>query len=510
MYKLPSGAVLLAVVVSVFCCGCRPSPRDPQTVVVLIESSPTSLDPRLGTDAQSEHIDELLFDGLVAREANYQFTPALAERWDHPDPLTFVFHLRSGVRFHDGRTLTARDVQWTINSMRDGTVPSPKANAYAAINQIVTPDPMTVILHLTHADNSLLENLSTGAIGIIPAGSGRDFWQHPVGTGTFRFVSQAIDQEIVLARNPDSWSTLPKISRVRFSIVPDANTRALEMQKGSADATVNALALDTLAVLARRPNLAVEETGGTVLQYLAFNTTDALLKDVRVRQAIAHAVDRPLIRKTLLGGHAQLAESLLPTNHWAWTDQFEPNRFDPMLANTLLDQSGHPHGSDGIRFHLTLKTSTDESARLLASVLQQQLARIGIALDLRSYEFATFYSDVVHGAFQLYTLRWVGGNEQPSIFAYSFATNSIPPKGANRGRYSNATVDALLHDAAENPDVARQRTEYNEVQKILAHEMPAMNLWYTNSIIVHNRRLHNVQPTPSGSFAFLKTAELVN
>jgi peptide/nickel transport system substrate-binding protein len=148
--------------------GCRSTPRDPKTLVFLIESSPANLDPRIGTDGQSEHIDELLFDGLVARDASFHFTPALAESWEQPGPLTLVFHLRDGVKFHDGRALTARDVAWTIDSVRKGVVISPKAAAYASVATIEAQDARTVVLHLKHSDNFLLTNLSTGAFGIVP------------------------------------------------------------------------------------------------------------------------------------------------------------------------------------------------------------------------------------------------------------------------------------------------------------------------------------------------------
>lgn len=235
--------------------GYRTANRDPNTVVFLIESSPANLDPRVGTDAQSQHIDELIFDGLVQRDANFHFTPALARSWDQPDPKTLVFHLREHVRFHDGRTLTSHDVVWTIDSMRDGTVISPKAATYVSIDSIEAPDAETVVFHLKHPDNFLLTNLSTGAMGIVPAGSGRDFWRHPVGTGPFRFVSQQIDQDVVLERNPVSWSLSPQIDRVRFSVVPDAITESLELEKGSADVAINSLPTDTLRVLAERPNL---------------------------------------------------------------------------------------------------------------------------------------------------------------------------------------------------------------------------------------------------------------
>ncbi len=506
--RRPAASILLALTGLLSFTGCRSAPRDPHTLVFLIESSPTSLDPRIGTDAQAEHIDELLFDGLVQRDQQFRFTPALASSWDQPDPKTFVFHLRSGVKFADGRPLTARDVLWTINSMRDGTVISPKAASYASIDTVEAPDPHTVVFHLKRPDNFLLTNLSTTAIGIVPWGSGRNFWQHPVGTGPFRFVSQQIDQNVIVERNPLCWSVVPQIERVRFAVVPDAITRSLELAKGSGDVTINSLPLDSLPILAQRPNLIVQDAPGTEIQYLTFNVRDPILSHIRVRQAIAYAIDRKLIIQTLLGGHARLAFSLLPPGHWAWTGDVPHYAYDPARADQLLDAAGYPRGRNGIRFHLTMKTSTDETVRVLAAVFQQQLARVGIALDLRSYEFATFYSDIVRGAFQMYSLRWIGGNEQPDIFSYVFSSSRFPPKGANRGYYSNARLDALLQEASETSDVNRRRADYVEGQQILARDLPAINLWYLDAVVVHNRRLTHVEPTPSGSFSFLETAVL--
>lgn len=501
---------LLALVSLLVLIGCHAAKRDPGTVVFLIDSSPANLDPRIGTDGQSEHIDELLFDGLVARDANYHFAPALAERWEQPNPLTLVFHLRGGVRFHDGRLLTARDVLWTVNSMRNGAVISAKAASYASVDSVEAPDDRTVVFHLKHGDNFLLTNLSTGGIGIVPEGSGRDFWQHPVGTGPFRFVSQQIDQDVVLERNPLSWNAPPSIERVRFAVVPDAITESLELEKGSADLAINSLPMDSLPVLAKRPDLRVTATSGTQIQYLAFNLRDPLLKDVRVRQAIACAINRNLIVQTLMQGHAQLAQSLLPNTHWAWTGDVARYDYDPARAGRLLDEAGLPPGADGARFHLTMKTSTDEQTRLLAAVMQQELAKVGIALNLRSYEYATFYSDVTRGAFQMYSLHWIGGNEQPDIFSYVFSTASFSPKGANRGHYSNARLDALLDDAYASGDMGRRRSDYVEAQQILARDLPAFNLWYLDTIIVYNKRLTHVVPTPSGRYTFLETAELAD
>jgi peptide/nickel transport system substrate-binding protein len=321
-------------------------------------------------------------------------------------------------------------------------------------------------------------------------------------------VSQQIDQDVVVERNPQSWAGGAKIERVRFQVAPDAITESLELEKGSADVAVNSLPMDALPVLAARPELKIEDTPGTQIQYLGFNLRDPLLKDARVRQAIACSIDRALIVQTLMHGHAQPAESMLPASHWAWSGDGPHWEYDRARAERLLDEAGFKPGSDGVRLRLAMKTSNDEGTRLLAAVVQQQLATVGIALELRTYEFATFYSDVTRGAFQMYSLRWIGGNEQPDIFSYAFSTATFSPKGANRGHYSNPRLDTLLADATASAKMDVRRADYAEAQRILARDLPAINLWYRDTVVVHNRRLTNVVPTPSGDFTFLETAEL--
>jgi peptide/nickel transport system substrate-binding protein len=475
-----------------------------------IESSPNNLDLRQGTDAQSERIGSLLFDALVRKDEHYNLQPWLATRWEQPNPLTWVFHLRAGVHFQDGRPLGAEDVAWTIRSMTDGSIVTAKGGAFASVDAVEVRDPLTVVVHLKYPDAGLLFNMSDGLFGVVPRGAGRDFGLHPIGSGPFRFVSAVDDKEVIVERNPDYWAGPPHIGRVRFAVVPDAITRALSLKKGSVDVESNAITLDMVHVLRNEPNLAIETGPGSVVSYINFNTQDPLLRDPRVRQAIACSIDRPTIIQALWRGQAQSADSLLPPGHWALADDAMLSQYphDVARAQALLEAAGYHVDKNGIRLRITLKLSTDESSRLLAAVLQQQLRASGIDLQLRSAEFGTFYSDITHGVFQMYVLRWIGSNEDPDIFRYAYASTSFPPKGGNRGHYANPRLDALLLKAAEESDQGRRRLLYIQVQGLLAEDLPGIPLWYPSNEIVHTRRLKGVIPRASGDYDFLRTASL--
>ncbi|MGD0567499.1 MAG: ABC transporter substrate-binding protein [Candidatus Sulfotelmatobacter sp.] len=500
-------AVLAALALSLAMVSCSGQP-DPNTLVMVIESSPTNLDPRVGQDAYSERIDNLIFDDLLSRGDNLDVAPGLAERWEIPDPLTYVFHLHHGVKFHDGRPLTSRDVKWTIDSLLTGKIRSTKTAAYRFVDHIDAPDDFTVVFHLKEPDAALLWNVSDGAIGIVPYGSGDEISRSPMGSGPFKFVSAETDKEVVIKRNDDYWGAKAKLARVRFAIVPDATTQALELRKGSGDVIINgSFSPDTVLTLQREPSLAVESASGTRLAYLGFNLRDPILKDVRVRQAIAYALDRRPMIEYLWRDEAQPARSVLPPQSWAYNGNVPQYKHDPDKARELLEAAGYPV-LNGVRFHITMKTSTDENTRLMVVVMQQQLREVGIALDIRSFEFGTFFSDVTHGAFQLYGLRWIGGNEDPDIFSLCFSSSRFPPNGANRGFYSNPKVDALIDQARREVDPVVRKTIYAEVQLILAEELPYIDLWYLDNVLVHNQRVRNLKLNPAGNYDFLRTAEL--
>jgi peptide/nickel transport system substrate-binding protein len=482
-------------------------PPDPNTLVMIIESSPTNLDPRVGIDAQSERIDALIFDDLLDRDERLNVTPALAERWEIPDPLTYTFHIRHGVKFHDGRSLTSRDVKWTFDSLLQHKIQTTRAAAYQYVDHVEAPDADTIIFRLKEPFSTLLWNLSDGAMGIVPYGSLTEMTTHPVGSGPFRFVSAEQDKEVVIERNNDYWGDKARVPRVRFAVVPDPTTRALELRNGSADIASNALTSDTVLTLEKQPNMVVERAPGTILGYLAFNLRDPILRDVRVRQALAYAINRQSMIQYLWRDFARPADSILPPESWAYDPDVPKYAYDPDKARQILDAAGYP-ASNGVRFHLTMKTSTDESPRLVAAVLQQQLRDVGIALEIRTFEFATFFADVTGGAYQMYTLRWVGGNEDPDIFEYAFHSGKFPPHGANRNFYVNPRLDALISQARSETDPAKRKAVYAQIQTILANDVPYVNLWFLDNVLVHTRRVRNVPLNLSGNYDFLKTAEI--
>ena len=501
------GRIVFALALALALLGCGEE-RDPATLVFLIESSPTNLDPRVGTDAQSARIGQLIFSSLLRRNRNLDLVPDLAEDWELRDPRTYVFRLRRGIRFHDGRVLTSADVKYTFESLLDDSLTSIKTGTYRRIEKIEAPVDDTVIFRLKEPYVHFPLSLSNGAIGIVPQGSGKDFSSQPVGTGPYRFVSVTPDQNVILEKYEAYFGPAAKVARVEFRVVPDSVTRALELEKGSADVTINSLTADMAETLRGRPNLKVMQTPGTNYAYLAFNLQDPILKKRKVRQAVAHALDRDAIIRFLWRNTVRPALSILPPVSWAYEDDVRTYPYDPARAEKLLEEAGYPRRADGVRFTLTHKTSTDETARLKAEIFQAQLAEVGIDIEIRSYDFATFYSNILDGRFQLYSLRWIGANNFPEIFNYLFSSASFPPGGANRGRYRNPRVDTLLDTAQKTFDPAGQKKIYREVQRILAADLPYVHLWHFDNLCVFHRRLENVRPYPAGDYDFITEIDL--
>ena len=496
----------LVLLVALLAPGCLQRPAsDPGVIVVSLTTGPNNLDPRMGTDDTSSKLHQLLYDNFMELDAHMRVAPKLAQALEHPDPLTYVATLRDGVRFHNGQPLTADDVVYTFGQMIDPAFVSPKKGGYRELASVEARDARTVVFHLKKPFESFPINL---ILPIVAKGAGPDLREHPMGTGPYRFVRYAVDDRVELAPNADYWGGAPKNAGLVLKIVPDDVMRGLELQKGTMDLVVNDIAPDIVFQMRSNSHLQVVQAPGVDYQYIGLNAQDALLSDARVRQALAYAIDRAAIVEHLRRGLAESASGVLSPLSWAAVPNLPDYALNPSKARALLDEAGHldPDGAGPLpRFTLTLKVSNSEFNRLQSSVIQQNLRDVGIQLDVRTYEFATLYSDVIAGNFQLYTLQWTAGAlADPDILRRIFHSKQVPPAGFNRGRYSNPHVDALLDEASDSLDAGERLALYGRVQRIIADDVPYVSLWYKTNVAVAQAGLTGIRLSPTADFTFLK------
>ncbi len=482
--------------------GCKPAPLPLRTLTIAIESAPTQIDPRFATDAYSERLGQLLFSRLVRLDGAGRAVPDLAERWENPAPTVYLFHLRRGVRWHDGTELTAEDVRATFASILDPKTGSPHRKTYEKIARIEIPDRYTVRFVLREPHAPLLVNLSRGIIPRAAARAGRESGQPPIGSGPFRLARYQPDERLELEAFPDYYGGRPSLDRLIVRIIPEDTIRLLSLQKGEVDAIQNAVPPDAVALFDRRPQFRVIRAPGTVYSYLGFNLEDPILRDRKVRQAIAHALDRAAIIRALYRGQARPAVGILAPENWFYEAAVRQYPYDPAGAARLLNEAGRPD-PDGpgpaVRFRLVYKTSQNEMGRRIAEVIQAQLGAVGIEVKVRSYEWGTFYGDIKSGNFQLYSLNWVGVTD-PDIYFEVFHSGNVPPNGANRGRYRNPELDRLVEAGRRTIDPDRRRRIYDRVQEIVAEDLPYVSLWYPDNVAVVNRRVRGWEVSPAGDF----------
>ncbi|MEK7833448.1 MAG: ABC transporter substrate-binding protein, partial [Acidobacteriota bacterium] len=332
----------------------------------------------------------------------------------------------------------------------------------------------------------------------------------PVGTGPFKFESFTEDQEVVLAANAQYFNGAPTIERLRVKIIPDNSTRESELRKGSVDLAINAdfdpITVEGLQKAAPTIGLKVETIDGTNITHLGVNLLDPILKDQRIRQALAFAIDREAIIRDVLRSQAKPAHSILPVAQWAYEPGVTAYAYDAERARKLLDEAGRPE-KDGQRLKLTLKTSTVSIAKKTAEALQAQLARIAVKLEIQTLERQKLTQDMTDGNFQLYLNTSVGGNQSTDIFAFMYGAKSIPPNGQNRMRYSNPAVDKLLSEATLASQDRRKQI-YSEVQKTLSNDLPQIYLWYPATIVVYRERVGNLKIEPSGDWQIVRNVKL--
>jgi len=347
-----------------------------------------------------------------------------------------------------------------------------------------------------------------GVPPIVPADAGTSLRTFPIGTGPYRFERYDVDDRLVLSAFEGYWDGLPNNSGIVMKVIPDDTMRGLELRKGTTDLVVNDLPPDIVYQLEKSAAFRVERSPGLDLFYLGLNMRDGVLADTRVRHAIGYATNRDAIIKYLRRGLGRPAVGLIPDLAWAFEPDVRRFTYDPGRARALLDEAGYPDpdGEGGqSRLRLSLKISTNEETRIQATAIQENLRLVGIDLDLRSYEFATFYADVLKGNFQLFALQWVGGAMvDPDLLRRVFHSREVPPAGFNRGFYHNPDVDRLLDLATTSLDERERKQYYGAAQKRIAEDAPYIPLWNKTNVIVAQKSLDGLHINPLGDFGALR------
>lgn len=465
------------------------------------------------SDAAADRIRNLMFNSLVKKNEKFEYVGELGDYKIGNDNLTLTFTLKENVKFHNGKLLSSADVKYTFDSLF-------QTNGYKAgsffdtvdgqkqphITAIETPDAKTVVFKVLRPAliNQMLSNLV--AIPIIPEASLEQQKTAPIGSGPFKFVKFDQANNIVeLAANADYFEGSPKVQLLNVKTVSDASAMQAELQSGRIDIVPNPtnISADTFNNLAKNPNLQVIQTDGSNVRYIVFNMSQPAVNNLKLRQAIAYAIDREKIIKDLLGGQAKIAHSVLPNECWAYSENIKYS-FDLAKSKQLVQESGYK--GEVIKFKIS---AGNQAVSQYSQVILESLKSVGINAAIETLELNTLLDQLKQGQFQMNTSQWAGGNQDPIFLRDLFATNESPdkkPGGRNRSRYSNVEFDKVITEAVDLTvsDKAKAKTLYAKAQDIVATELPYITLWYPSNMIITSKRIGNVKINASGDFSFVK------
>jgi len=507
-----TAAALAALAATAIGCAPRTRRTPDDTIVMVIEAPMTTADPRAAATNFDAKLTRIVASGLTAVDTQTMVPRLdLASKIERPDDLTIDVTLRDDARFSDGSPVTAGDVAGTYMNVL--APESPSASHKTLFDRFSSVEAVAPLVARFHLKVPLATFMSDADFGIISFHGSVDGppppADHIIGAGPYQ-LRELTSTAAFLVPNPYYFGARPKLPNVEIKFVRDAAARLLMLVGGSADLIQNAVRLDLVAAVRDRPRVRVEHSPSAILTYLMMNNEDKVLSKPEVRQAIALAVDRPAIIAAKLGGLAVPATGLLPPMHWAYSGDVPRWDHDLAKAKRLLDDAGFPDpDGDGPapRFHLVYKTSADAFRVAIARVIAAQLAEAGIAVEVRSFEFATFFADIKKGAYQIATMQTTDITEPDFYFMY-FHSSWIPtaknPDGFNRWRYVNHEVDRLTTAGREEVDREKRLPIYAEVQRLVAQDVPIVPLWHEDNVILSNVGVQGYTTSPNARLIGLR------
>jgi len=482
--------------------GCQSAEQDAGVLRVGMAQMPITLDPRYATDAASARVQDFVHRGLLKLDDQFNVQGDLALRWENPEPLLWRFYLQKDVYFSDGSSFDAADVVATLMAVLDTKLASPLKASFAAIGSVTAVADDVVVIRLSKPDASLLTRLNLGVLPESIAHAPHQAHQ-TIGCGAYQLKTWT-ESALTLQRVAEQGSGAAVI---RFAGVKDPVTRVLKLMRGELDFVQNDLPPHLLQYI-KDQDLTIQTRPSTTFSYIGLNIQDETLDDVRVRRALALALDRNKLKQALFADLPQLAESVLTPGHWA-SSKLSVLPFDRAEAARLLDEAGFPADTDGFRFSINYRTSTDPTRLRLATAIAAMWQDIGVKVSIESLEWGGFYARIKRGDFQVFSLAWVGITD-PDIYRWILHSEMWPPKGANRGRYSNTEMDGWLDAAAAASSQAERKRLYALIQQQMQQDMVYIPLWYDPVIAVSGSRISGFEPKSDGSLLGLMQVGLSN
>jgi peptide/nickel transport system substrate-binding protein len=494
-----------------------PGPGD--TLIEASIAGISGLIPNITTDAASQEVGSLIYDGLVRPDRDLNWVGQMASSWTFsPDCLALTFRLRPDITWHDGYPFTANDVLFTYKTMIDPRTPTAYGEDFHAVERAEVLDPYTFRVVYSRPTAKALQSWD---IWMLPKhllepdvarGDLKDspLNTRPVGTGPYRFVSWKAGEKVVLAANPDYYEGRPYLDRVVSRVIPSQATIFLELQAKGVDlATLSAIEY------VRQSNYPAFEKAYNKYRYpsnrytyLGFNLKDSRFADKRVRQAFAYAIDKHELINGVLMGLGHVATGPLRPGTWAYTDKVRQYRYDPQKARALLAEAGwtdrHGRGivedRNGKPFSFVIRTNEgNEERKRVAEIIQQRLKNIGVSTEIQVIEWTSLIGEFIKKKqFEAVVLGW-GVGLDPDQYGIWHSSQTGPGQ-LNQISYSNPEVDAMLEKGRASCHRQERVKYYHRLQELLAEDQPVVFLYFQDALPVVSSRVHGIAPSPAGIF----------
>ncbi|MDO4312119.1 MAG: ABC transporter substrate-binding protein [Eubacteriales bacterium] len=484
--------------------------RDELNIAVDVDAE--TYNPILTSNSTGSRVGELIFNGLIRLDEELVVQPALAESWDiSEDGLTYTFHLRSGVKFHDGSDFTSADVKYTFDEIMDEENNAPYRSRYSSITNIECPDDETVVFTLNTTNSSMLAYMY---LGIIPEGAMDDaaaFGTAPIGTGPYKVESYTLNSETVLTANEDYWEGTPGTETINVYVINDNSTRLASLESGDVDFVSSPLTASDLELVEDNEDLTMDIVPGLGFTYLGFNVEDPIIGDLAVRQAIAYMTDKQNISDVIYNGVDTPGKTPLLSSSWAYDDSLTDYEYSKEKAEAVLDEAGWVDSDgdgirdkDGVKLAFTVSTHTDDTSRFqVVEYLQNQLKEIGMDVDVSVTEWASFSDAMIQHNLQVWVAGWLNQTDPDRMYDMFYTG------GANNfGCYSDADVDAAL-DAGRISTVQDERAEnYQFVAQTVTDKVWYATLVEQAFVSIYNSKMEGYTVYPSGSIYTLWQAKI--